>query len=113
MLTDSILMGSAALLGVDSVTGIWKNKRDINIIKENETNVRQNNDVLWVNFQASVNGLLEEMKQSYGIAGYKWVQEATTERAKLKAILKIVPIEPVEPITAILLLFSILSFSTY
>ena len=30
MLTDSILMGSAALLGVDSVTGIWKNKRDIN-----------------------------------------------------------------------------------
>lgn len=46
MLTDSILIGSATLLGVDSVTGIWKNKRDINIIKENETNVRQNNDVL-------------------------------------------------------------------
>ena len=46
MLTDSILIGSASLLGVDSITGIWKNKRDINIIKENETNVRQNNDVL-------------------------------------------------------------------
>ena len=46
MLTDSILIGSATLLGVDSVTGIWKNKRDINIIKENETNVLQNNDVL-------------------------------------------------------------------
>lgn len=46
MVTDSILIGSATLLGVDSVTGIWKNKRDINIIKENETNVRQNNDVL-------------------------------------------------------------------
>lgn len=56
----------------------------------------QNNDVLWVNFQASVNGLLEEMKQSYGIAGYKWIREQTSERAKLKAILKIVPIEPVE-----------------
>jgi hypothetical protein len=26
-------------MGVDSVTGIWKNKRDVNIIKENETNV--------------------------------------------------------------------------
>ena len=46
MLIDSILIGSAALLGVDSVTGIWKNKRDINIIKENETNIHQNNDVL-------------------------------------------------------------------
>lgn len=46
MLADSILIGSAALLGVDSVTGIWKNKRDINIIKENETNVQQNNDIL-------------------------------------------------------------------
>ena len=41
MLTDSILIGSAALLGVDSVTGIW-----INIIKENETSVQQNNDSL-------------------------------------------------------------------
>ena len=46
MLIDSILIGSAALLGVDSVTGIWKNNRDINIIKENETNIHQNNDVL-------------------------------------------------------------------
>ena len=46
MLTDSILIGSATLLGVDSVTGIWKNQRDINIIKENETNVQQNNDIL-------------------------------------------------------------------
>nr|DAR76265.1 MAG TPA: hypothetical protein [Caudoviricetes sp.] len=33
-------------MGVDSVTGIWKNKRDINIIKENETNVEQNNSLL-------------------------------------------------------------------
>ena len=46
MLTDSILIGSAVLLGIDSITGIWKNKRDINIIKENETNVQQNNDSL-------------------------------------------------------------------
>ena len=46
MLTDSILIGSAALLGVDSVTGIWKNKRDINIVNEHQTNVQQNNDNL-------------------------------------------------------------------
>lgn len=56
----------------------------------------QNTDVLWVNFQSSVNTLLEEMVQSYGIAGYKWIREETTDRAKLKGILRIIPIEPVE-----------------
>lgn len=56
----------------------------------------QNNDVLWVNFQSSVNTLLEEMVQSYGITGYKWIREENNERAKLKAILRIIPIEPVE-----------------
>jgi hypothetical protein len=39
VLADSILIGSATLMGVDSVTGIWKNKKDTNIIKENETNI--------------------------------------------------------------------------
>lgn len=53
-------------------------------------------DVLWVNFTGKVNVLLEEMKQSYGIAGYKWIQETTPDRAKIKAKLRIIPIEPVE-----------------
>lgn len=44
VLADSILIGSATLMGVDSVTGIWKNKKDTNIIKENETNIQQNNE---------------------------------------------------------------------
>ena len=56
----------------------------------------QNSDVLWVNFTSQVNTLLEEMKQSYGIVGYRWTREETTERAKIKAILRIVPIEAVE-----------------
>ena len=56
----------------------------------------QNNDVLWVNFTSTVNTLLEEMKQSYGIAGYKWIREETDEKAKLKATLRIIPIEAVE-----------------
>ena len=56
----------------------------------------QNTDVLWVNFQSSVNTLLEEMVQSYGIAGYKWIKEETSEKAKLKAILRIIPIEAIE-----------------
>nr|DAN37409.1 MAG TPA: hypothetical protein [Crassvirales sp.] len=33
-------------MGVDSVTGIWKNKRDVNIVKENETNIEQNNSLI-------------------------------------------------------------------
>ena len=56
----------------------------------------QNTDVLWVNFTSEVNQLLEQMVQSYGIAGYKWIRTETKERAKLTAILRIVPIEPVE-----------------
>ena len=56
----------------------------------------QNNDVLWVNFTSTVNELLEEMEKSYGIAGYRWIREETGEKAKLSAILKIIPVEPVE-----------------
>lgn len=56
----------------------------------------QNSDVLWVNFTSQVNTLLEQMKQSYGIAAYRWTREATTERAKIKAVLRIVPVEAIE-----------------
>ena len=56
----------------------------------------QNTDVLWVNFTSSVNSLLEEMKSSYGIVGYRWRRDTANERAKLKATLQIVPIEAVE-----------------
>ena len=61
-----------------------------------ENQFEQNTDVLWVNFKTPVNSLLEQMVQTYGIAGYRWEREQTSERAKLKATLKIVPIEPVE-----------------
>ena len=56
----------------------------------------QNSDVLWVNFTSQVNTLLEQMKQSYGIAAYRWTREETTERAKIRATLRIVPVEAVE-----------------
>lgn len=61
-----------------------------------ENQFEQNTDVLWVNFKSEVNALLEEMKQSSGIAGYRWTQLPSTERAKLKATLRIIPTEPVE-----------------
>ena len=56
----------------------------------------QNSDILWVNFQAEVNTLLEEMVHSYGIAGYRWFREKTNDRAKIAARLQIVPIQAVE-----------------
>ena len=60
----------------------------------------QNTDVLWVNFTSSVNSLLEEMKSSYGIAGYRWKRDSANEqRGELRAILQIIPIEAVEDFT--------------
>lgn len=57
----------------------------------------QNTDVLWVQFKSYVNTLLDEMKLSYGIAGYRW--EKITEGVannKLACTLQIVPVEPVD-----------------
>ena len=60
----------------------------------------QNTDVLWVNFTSSVNSLLEEMKSSYGIVGYRWKRDSANEqRGELRAILQITPIEAVEDYT--------------
>lgn len=60
----------------------------------------QNTDVLWVNFTSEVNSLLEEMKSSYGIVGYRWKRDSVNEqRGELRAILQIQPIEAVEDFT--------------
>ena len=60
----------------------------------------QNTDVLWVNFTSSVNSLLEQMKSSYGIVGYRWKRDSANEqRGELRAILQITPIEAVEDFT--------------
>ena len=60
----------------------------------------QNTDVLWVNFTSSVNSLLEEMKSSYGIVGYRWKRDSANEqRGELRAILQVTPIEAVEDYT--------------
>ena len=60
----------------------------------------QNTDVLWVNFTSSVNSLLEEMKSSYGIVGYRWKRDSANEqRGELRAILQVTPIEAVEDFT--------------
>ena len=55
-----------------------------------------NSDVLWINFVNAVRPTLEKMKGDQGIAGYRLSKVATTEKAVLKAIIRIVPIEAVE-----------------
>ena len=60
----------------------------------------QNTDVLWVNFTSAVNSLLEEMKSSYGIVGYRWKRDSANEvRGELRAILQVQCIEAVEDFT--------------
>lgn len=56
----------------------------------------QNTDILWVNFRSKVSPLLDKMITGNGISGYKFIKKATTEKAKIVAIVKIYPIEPVE-----------------
>lgn len=55
-----------------------------------------NSDVLWINFVNAIRPTLERMKGDQGIAGYRLSKVETTEKAVLKAIIRIVPIEAVE-----------------
>ena len=56
----------------------------------------QNSDILWINFKSLLTPTLDLMKTGNGISGYKIIKKATTEKAKIVALIKIYPIEPVE-----------------
>lgn len=56
----------------------------------------QNSDVLWVNFLARVTPLLDKLKSGQGLSDYKVIKNPTTEKAKLKATIKLFPIYAVE-----------------
>ena len=55
-----------------------------------------NSDALWINFKGAITPLLEEMRAGQGIRGYKIIKKTTSEKATLKAVVKIIPIEAVE-----------------
>ena len=55
-----------------------------------------NSDVLWINFTNAILPLLDRMKANQGLRDYKIIKVPTTQRATLKARLRIVPIEAVE-----------------
>lgn len=55
-----------------------------------------NDDILWINYRAFVNKLLDEMKSAGCIRSYEWFKLETTEKAKICAKLVVSPVEPVE-----------------
>ena len=55
----------------------------------------QNSDRLWFNFKANIVTLLEDMQTNQGIRGYTIIRQ-NSEKAKVKAIIRVVPIEAVE-----------------
>lgn len=59
----------------------------------------QNNDTLWTKFTAAITPLLDTMKTSNGISGYKLTKGTPVRKAEMVAILRIVPIEAVEDFT--------------
>lgn len=56
----------------------------------------QNTLRLWLNFCSQIRPLLDQAKTGEGISSYKFVQEETSAKARLKARVIIVPIEAVE-----------------
>ena len=56
----------------------------------------QNTLRLWLNFCSQIRPLLDQAKTGEGISAYKFVQEETSAKARLKARVIIVPIEAVE-----------------
>lgn len=56
----------------------------------------QNSDILWVNFKNQLTPTLDAMVANQGITDYAIVKIATSEKAMLKARIRIVPIEAVE-----------------
>lgn len=58
----------------------------------------QNNDILWINFQAQITPTLEQMISGSGLSGYKIIKGTTTEKAKLVATVVLFPIFSLESI---------------
>ena len=56
----------------------------------------QNNDILWINFKALITPLLDSMVSGYGLSGYKIIKNASNDKTRLSAIVKLYPIYAVE-----------------
>ena len=55
-----------------------------------------NTDIMWLNFKSQIEPALAKMLSGNGIASYQIIKVATTKKATIEAIIRLVPIEPVE-----------------
>ena len=55
-----------------------------------------NPDIMWLNFKSQIEPVLAKMLSGNGIASYQIIKVATTKKATIEAIIRLVPIEPVE-----------------
>lgn len=55
-----------------------------------------NTDIMWLNFKSQIEPTLAKMLSGNGIANYQIIKVATTKKATIEAIIRLVPIEPVE-----------------
>lgn len=55
-----------------------------------------NTDIMWLNFKSQIEPALAKMLSGNGIASYQIIKIATTKKATIEAIIRLVPIEPVE-----------------
>lgn len=55
-----------------------------------------NTDIMWLNFKSQIEPTLSKMLSGNGIASYQIIKVATTKKATIEAIIRLVPIEPVE-----------------
>lgn len=56
----------------------------------------QNTDILWLNFKAQVEPILEQMTSGYGISNYKVIREVSNDPSKIIATIRIYPVYAVE-----------------
>ena len=55
-----------------------------------------NTDITWLNFKSQIEPVLAKMLSGNGIASYQIIKVATTKKATIEAIIRLVPMEPVE-----------------
>ena len=89
-------------------TGILKAQSFLNIrnlasmLKKKlyETSIKytfeQNSDILYINYESDIRPLLDLMETGNGILGYRIDKQEAKKKARLNAVIKIIPIEPVE-----------------
>lgn len=62
----------------------------------NKLTFELNNDVLWLNFKASIEPMLDRMVSGNGLSDYKLIRKTSSKRATIEAIIRLYAIEAVE-----------------